>query len=175
MSAQDIKEGIQYALAFATAGAGTSFSIKAFIPLPAIDAVPQALIIKTMTHQIGQVYGYSNLKGLTAFAGILTGSGSGMKVASELASGLPIAGAGANAATSFALHMTTGISLIIVFELIQQQVLTAEYIRNTTTSDITFLLGLASQILADVLRGNDGVEATLAAVAKFKVPSTISA
>ncbi|WP_129629650.1 hypothetical protein [Candidatus Oscillochloris fontis] len=175
MSAQDIKEGIQYALAFATAGAGTSFSIKSFIPLPAIDAVPQALIIKTMAHQLGQVYGYSNLKGLTIFTGILTGSGSGMKVASELASLVPIAGASANAATSFALHMTTGISLIIVFELLQQKVISTEYIRNTTTSDITFLLGLASQVLADVLRGNDGIESTLTAVAKFKVPSTPTA
>ncbi|NTW97924.1 MAG: hypothetical protein HGB28_05170 [Oscillochloris sp.] len=167
MSSQEVKKGIEYALAFATTGAGASFSIKTFIPLPVIDAVPQTLIVKTMSHQIASIYGYSALKGLTTFTGILVGSASGMKLASEVITFIPVAGPGTSAVTTFALHMSTGIVLVIVFELLQAGLITEDYIQNTTSDDVGFLLNLATQVLLDILRGNDGVDATSEAVEKF--------
>lgn len=173
MSSQQVKEAIDYAVGFATVGAGASFSIKTFVPLPAIDAVPQTLIVKTMSNQLASSYGFSSLKGLTLFTGMLVGAGSGAKLASEVATFIPVAGPSTSAITSFALHMSTGIVLIILFELLQEGVIAEDYMRNTSTSEISFLLGLAAEAMMDILRGQDSVGAIGAAVEKFKAQTAV--
>lgn len=173
MPSVHVRGAIEYALAFSTTGAGASFSIKTFIPLPAADAVPQTLILKVMSSQLASIYGYSHLRGLNLFTGLVLGAGSGAKIASELATFIPIAGPGANAITAFALHMSTGIVLILVFELLQEGAVAEDYLQNTSSSEIGLLLTLATEVLADVLRGNDGVAAVEAALEKFKVQSVV--
>jgi hypothetical protein len=168
MSAQEATKAVELALAFATAGAGASFSIKTFVPIPVIDAVPQTLIVKTMSDQVASIYGFQALKGLTVFTGALVGAGSGLKLASEVATFIPVAGPSTSAITAFALHMTTGISLIIVFELLQEGAIAEDYIRNVGISDISNLLSLASQSLLEIVRGDDRAGAIRVAVDGFK-------
>lgn len=171
MPSQQVKGAIEYALAFATAGAGASFSIKTFVPLPVIDAVPQTLIVQAMSHQITSLYGLTSIRGLATFTTMIIGVGSGAKLISEVASFIPVAGPSTSAATSFALHMSTGIVLIILFELLQEGFINEDYFHNTSTNEISHLLLLATEVLADVVRGNNGVESVGLAVEKFKVQS----
>jgi len=171
MSSQQVKDAIEYALAFATAGAGASFSIKTFVPLPAIDAVPQTLIVQAMSHQITSLYDFTSIKGLATFTTMIVGVGSGAKLISEVASFIPVAGPSTSAATSFALHISTGIVLIILFELLQEGFISEDYFHNISTSEISNLLLLASEVVVEVMRGKDGVEAVQTAVEKFKAQS----
>jgi hypothetical protein len=168
MPSQETKKAIEYTLAFATTGAGASFSIKTFVPLPVIDAIPQNLITKVMTDQLASMYGFSELKGLNSFMGMVVGAASGMKLASELATFIPVAGPGSSAVTTFAIHMSEGIVLTIVFELIREGAIPEEYVKNATFGDISILLGLAAETMIEIVRGGDGVESVTHAIEKFK-------
>jgi hypothetical protein len=169
MSSEQTKKAVEYALAFATAGAGASFSIKTFVPIPVIDAIPQTLIVKGMADQLASIYEFSSFKDLTIFTGKVVGAAGALKLASEVATFLPVAGPGTSAITSFALHMTTGLVLIIVFELLHKGVIPEDYIRNVTISDVRELLGLAAQAMFEIVRDNAGADAVDMAVDKFSM------
>ncbi|NNJ11492.1 hypothetical protein EKD04_014235 [Chloroflexales bacterium ZM16-3] len=169
MSSLETKKAVEYALAFATAGAGASFSIKTFVPIPVIDAVPQTIIVTVMANQLASIYKLSSLKGLTIFTGKIVGAAGGVKLASEVITFVPVAGPSTSAATSFAVHMSVGIVLIIVFELIQSGAIPEDFINNVTVSDMTALLSLAAEALGKIVRGDDGEETIRAAVEQFGV------
>lgn len=169
MSTEQAKRAVEQAFAFAAAGAGASFSIKTFIPLPVVDAVPQTLIVKGLSDQLAAIYGYHPLKGLTLFTGVLVGAGGGGKLASEAITWIPFAGPPASAVTAFGLHMLTGVALIITFELLQQGAIAEDYLTNPNISEVGHLLSLSSQALLDMLRGGDQAEAIRAAVDSFSV------
>ncbi|MEI7768699.1 MAG: hypothetical protein WCI67_01860 [Chloroflexales bacterium] len=171
MPSQETKKAIEYALAFATTGAGASFGIKTFVPIPIIDAIPQTILVKIMADQISSIYGFRSLKGLTAFTGMLVGAAGGVKLASEVTTFIPVAGPGTSAITTFALHMSVGIVLIITLELIREGTISEDYIRSATINDVGVLLGLATEVLMDIVSGSDGVGAIGAAVDKFSLQS----
>ncbi|NTU80909.1 MAG: hypothetical protein HGA45_16265 [Chloroflexales bacterium] len=169
MSTEQANRAVEHMFAFATAGAGASFSIKTFVPLPVVDAVPQTLIVKGMSDQLASIYGYNKLKGLTVFTGVLVAAGSGVKLASEVITFVPFAGPSTSAVTAFGLHMLTGVALIITFELLQKGAIAEDYIKTTSVDEIAHLLGLASRALLNILRGDDRAEAISVAVDTFSL------
>ncbi len=172
MSSQEVKKALDHALTFATVGAGTSFSMKAFIPLPipVVDALPQTVIVKMMSDQLASVYGLRSLRGLTIFTAKIVGATGGVKLASEVAGliPLPMAGPGTSAVTSFTLQLSVGIVLIIIFELLRENSIQENYIGSITFDDMGVLLGLATEVIAEIIQIGDGVEAINTAVGKFK-------
>ncbi len=162
------RDALLSTLAWATTAAGTAFGMRFFIPIPGIDIGPLTLITTTMTRRLAARYGYDSLSGLAVFVGVVVGAASGAKLAAEVLTLVPGLGAGANAAATFSLHAITGVVLILVFNMLKDGAITESFIKRSPIGAISELVGLATTIVACVVRGGDGNDAIKEAIRKFK-------
>ncbi|NTW97444.1 MAG: hypothetical protein HGB28_02730 [Oscillochloris sp.] len=168
MSPQEAKKAIDYAFDVAATGAGASFIVKFCNPLPISDAISQVVTMKVISDDIASIYGYKGLPGLTTFTGKLLGAGGGVKLASEFIMPLPLLGIGVSTIAAFGIQVSASIVFIIIFELRQKGSVPDDYMKTASPSDIVYLLRLSVEVIGDVLRGKDRVEAVSAAVEKFQ-------
>jgi len=150
------EQAVSQTVGHAIAAAGTSFGLKFFFPIPAIDAAPLTLITQRLCNKIAAIYGYKSLRGLSTFTGIVIGAASGAKLATEVTSLIPVAGATAGAIATFTLHMVTGVMLIIAFEALKQGSIKEEDLINSPVAAISELAEIALHKVADILRGTSG-------------------
>ncbi|NTU79170.1 MAG: hypothetical protein HGA45_07170 [Chloroflexales bacterium] len=168
MSAQEVKQAIDYAFDLAATGAGASFIVKFCNPLPISDVISQVVTMKVISNNIASIYGFRALPGLTRFTGKLVGAGGGVKLASEVTMPIPFIGLGASTIAAFCIQMSASIVFVIIFELRQKGSIPQDYMKTASPSDIAYLLRLAVEVIGDILRGKDRVEAVSTAVGKFQ-------
>ena len=150
------EQAVSQTLGHAITAASTSFGLKFFLPIPGIDAAPLTLITQRLCNKIASIYGYKSLRGLSTFTGVVIGAATGAKLATEVTSFIPIAGATASAIATFTLHMVTGVMLIIAFEALKQGSIEEEDLINSPVAAISELAEIALHKVADILRGTPG-------------------
>jgi hypothetical protein len=113
-----------------------------------------------MSEDIARIYGYESLTGISQFSGVVVGAATDAKLGAEVLSFVPFAGAGANAIATFSLHILTGICLMIAFESMIEGNIDESIVRNTPAALISTLLGAATDVVGDCLRGDVAGEDT---------------
>lgn len=161
-----------HVLAYASGAAAASGVIKLFLPFPGSDVAPLTAITKSMCDNVTAIYGYQSLKGLSEFIGVLIGAAEGMTLAAEVSSFIPVIGAGANAVAMFTLHALTGFALILVFELLGAGEITEEDVRATPVGLVSRILGSATDVVANVIKGGSIPSAVEGAKREFVASST---
>jgi uncharacterized protein (DUF697 family) len=139
---------------YSISAACTSGITKFFIPIPWIDVAPLTWITKKMSEDVTNIYGYKSLTGISQFTGVIVGAATGAKLGTEVLSIIPFAGAGANAIATFSIHMLTGICLMITFESMIEGNIDESIVRNTPAAFISTLLGTATDVVGDFVRGD---------------------
>lgn len=168
MSAQEAKQAMDYALDVAATGAGASFLVKICNPLPISDIISQVVTMKVISDKIASIYGFKAVPGQTTFTGKLLGAGGGVKLASEVAMPIPFVGLGASTIAAFSIQMSASIVFILIFELRQRGAIPEDFMKTAKPGEIAYLLRLAIEVIADILRGKDHVDAIGIAVGKFQ-------
>lgn len=161
-----------HVLAYASGAAAVSGVMKFFIPFPGVDIAPLTMITKSMCENVSSIYGHQqSLKGLSEFITGLIGATEGMKLATEVTSFIPIAGASTNAVAAFTLHALTGFGLILLFELLEAGDITEADLSKTPVNFVSRILGPVTDAVASIIRGGSIPSAVQEAKREFVASS----
>jgi uncharacterized protein (DUF697 family) len=149
-----IQEARNCVLRYAFGSSGVCGIFKLIIPIPLIEVGVLTLVTKKMCDKITRIYGYNSLSGMATFFGVLIGAASGVKLATGILDVIPGLGAGANAIATFSLHVITGIILIAVCELLDDESINESDLANSTVDTISKVLGSVTDVIGDFVRGD---------------------
>ncbi len=140
----------------AAAAGGVCGVFKTAVPIPLIEVGGLTAVTKNMCGKIAKIYHYDGLSGISTFIGVATGAALGAKLAATVLEAIPGIGAAANVASTVSLHLATGAIMIVVFELLDEGVISPQAIndKESVIGIVNRLMGGITDIVGKLFRGD---------------------
>lgn len=140
----------------AAAAGGVCGVFKVAVPIPLIEVGGLTAVTKNMCKKIAKIYHYDGLSGISTLIGVAVGAALGVKLATELIESIPGIGAVANVASTVSLHLVTGAIMIVVFELLDDGVISKQAINDeeSVIGIVNRLMGGMTDIVGKLFRGD---------------------